>query len=302
MSSSQKVVDLSRLLIPVKHLSQGGYGSLLLVRDKQNPKVMFVLKALRRGDIKQLVQQHHKLKAVQKLCKKYFVCSHGLARWGPMNVLVMDYLDGYVDLFDFLTDKTFASKKTFDNLVTIAKNLLKGIKALHALNVAHRDIKPENIMINPTTLETRYIDFGSACVGDEHCRTQPIHVGTRGYMAPEIVLQKKKNMSLKDTQLTDLFSLGIVIGLLFTKNNVNPIERLMFDMGYRRADLQSYKAFFSQIQKEGSDVFDAFNTSLVRQPLKTQGVNLLSFDPHQRRLTPRPHVTIVPKKKKAHSV
>lgn len=44
----------------------------------------------------------------------------------------------------------------------IMLQLCSALSYLHSLHIMHRDIKPENIMIDPTTLNIKLIDFGFA--------------------------------------------------------------------------------------------------------------------------------------------
>lgn len=40
--------------------------------------------------------------------------------------------------------------------------LLKGIQALHSMNIAHRDLKLQNVLYNPHKAKVKIIDFGLA--------------------------------------------------------------------------------------------------------------------------------------------
>ena len=73
--------------------------------------------------------------------------------------LVMEYCPDFVDLFDFMEQKKRLSDK---ESVTIVKQLVKVIYYLSLQDVDHRDLKDENILYNPTTLQIKVIDFGSA--------------------------------------------------------------------------------------------------------------------------------------------
>lgn len=47
-----------------------------------------------------------------------------------------------------------------DQAKIIGKQLRNAITYLHSLNIIHRDLKLENILIDPSTLKIKLIDFG----------------------------------------------------------------------------------------------------------------------------------------------
>lgn len=65
---------------------------------------------------------------------------------------------------------------------TYAHQLLDGVRGIHASGLAHRDLKAENILVHEDW-SLRIADFGLAC--ERSMSGNP--VGTRGYMAPEVV-------------------------------------------------------------------------------------------------------------------
>src|SRR5260370_452172 len=87
--------------------------------------------------------------------------------------------------------------------------LLKRLAAAHDKGILHRDIKPENIMLTPAG-QVKILDFGLAQrlrVAGEGVATvslpsagHPLS-GTRGYVAPEVLLEKEPDAR------ADIFSL-----------------------------------------------------------------------------------------------
>lgn len=67
----------------------------------------------------------------------------------------------------------------------------------------HRDIKLENVIIKPSNLDLRLIDFGFAVRNDKKLT---IFCGTPSYMAPEIV--KKQEYYGKPA---DVWALGVLL-------------------------------------------------------------------------------------------
>ena len=103
----------------------------------------------------------------------------------------------------------------------IAKQVLGGIRFLHANGVVHRDLKLENLLLKkPVTSKTPLrdvrvvlVDFGSARYTRKRSlgeRKPTAHVGTHAYMAPEQHVGGSVDASL------DLWSFGIVLSAICT--------------------------------------------------------------------------------------
>lgn len=104
--------------------------------------------------------------------------------------IIMTYLKNYIDL------KTFLEKnlRSYDNLIII-KNLYDSLTELHNLNVSHVDIKPSNIMVNPSNLKIKIIDFGLSCI------TSLVDIPYKDKLHPDQnVLRNTVNSVVKPTQ------------------------------------------------------------------------------------------------------
>lgn len=99
----------------------------------------------------------------------------------------------------------------------IIKNLLKGIKFMHHLNIMHRDIKPDNVLFRTMSLcdETQVVlaDFGLATFNNVERYIFP-RCGTPGFVAPEIASTNdpKAHYDLK----CDLYSVGVTLYFVLT--------------------------------------------------------------------------------------
>lgn len=74
----------------------------------------------------------------------------------------------------------------------------------------HRDLKPENVLLESQDgVGLRIIDFGlSTILGPKQKSSEP--VGTKGYVAPEIILERPYGKEV------DLWSLGVIIYLMLS--------------------------------------------------------------------------------------
>jgi len=116
--------------------------------------------------------------------------------------IVMRLVDG-VSLHRFLE----RHNPTIPAAVAIAAQAADALAHVHALPVVHRDIKPYNLLIarNGTVV---LIDFGIAKPvggGATPYTRQGSTVGSRGYQAPEQILERQV------TPKTDLYALGCVL-------------------------------------------------------------------------------------------
>jgi serine/threonine protein kinase len=91
------------------------------------------------------------------------------------------------------------------------KQLLLGLHYLHSNGICHRDLKPENILLD-REYNCKIIDFGFATElkGKDGSGFMYDHLGTTGYMAPEIL-----NNCAYQGQVVDLFALGVVLFTLY---------------------------------------------------------------------------------------
>jgi serine/threonine protein kinase len=172
------------------------------------------------------------LKEIQQYCSQYVLCyiddvsddSKGLV------YLVCEYLDGYIDLFDYFSsapkefgyidDAHYAMQKS------IAQQLCEGLKYMHDMGLAHRDIKAENILLRrQAPYLIKYIDFGLSYMESDtyNSPNQNNICGTMITIDPIIFKYKerKQRLTLKQYQESDIFSLGIVI-FTFLANGITP--------------------------------------------------------------------------------
>ena len=97
------------------------------------------------------------------------------------------------------------------------KNVLKGVKHIHSLNIMHRDIKPENILFRSKDItdDTQVVlaDFGLATFNSVEKYLFP-KCGTPGFVAPEIaaIQNPSDHYDLK----CDLFSVGVTLYFMLT--------------------------------------------------------------------------------------
>jgi len=116
-----------------------------------------------------------------------------------------------------LRDAVAGKDLPMEQILEVTIQVCEGLQAAHDKRIIHRDIKPSNILLDGHG-RVRIVDFGLASVvGSEHLTKTGSTLGTIGYMSPEQVQGEEID------HRSDLFSLGVVLYELITKQN--PFKR-----------------------------------------------------------------------------
>ena len=92
-----------------------------------------------------------------------------------------------------------------ESLWLLLREAVKGLAAVHALDMVHRDLKPSNVMVTLDGLTL--IDFGVARAAEQSQLTSTgLVVGTPAYMSPE-----QASGARRLTGAVDIFALGSVV-------------------------------------------------------------------------------------------
>ena len=168
--------------------------------------------------------------------KKHRVVSPGAA----VDLLLQKLSEVYL-VFEWLDTDLYAVSQSAQYLGTehiafITSQILAGLEHLHLHNICHRDLKPANILMNHANCRIKIADFGlarsittteespggpssssssststtsqSPLHGRKLSRRMTIHVVTRWYRAPELLLQERYNCAV------DLWSAGCILAEL----------------------------------------------------------------------------------------
>ncbi|UER86520.1 serine/threonine protein kinase US3 [Equid alphaherpesvirus 8] len=118
---------------------------------------------------------------------------------GAITCMVLPHYSS--DLYTFLTKG--AKRIPMDQALIIEKQVLEGLRYLHAQRIIHRDVKTENIFINSVD-QVCIADFGAA----QFPVVEPTDLGLAGTVetnAPEVLARAKYNSK------ADIWSAGIVL-------------------------------------------------------------------------------------------
>ena len=122
---------------------------------------------------------------------------------------ITEYIEG-CSLRQWLDDNP---RPSLSLVRTFSKQIERGLRAFHRLEMIHQDLKPENILIDKN--ETlKIIDFGSTKIAGIEEIYLPIEVnnilGTINYTAPEY------HIGEPGSNRSDIFSLGVIIYEMLT--------------------------------------------------------------------------------------
>ena len=111
------------------------------------------------------------------------------------------------ELFDYVVEKGTLSE---EEASIIVRKITSAVAFMHSLNIIHRDLKPENLLLTSkrADAEIKIIDFGLAkemTDTRDHARS---FLGTKGYLAPEMLLRHAYDKSV------DIWALGVIVFVL----------------------------------------------------------------------------------------
>jgi calcium/calmodulin-dependent protein kinase I len=112
-------------------------------------------------------------------------------------------------LFDRIVQRGHFSEQ---EALELTRSLSSALRHLHSIGIVHRDLKPENLVYKNKSEDSpiKITDFGLAKLIGKSSSSDLMtsSVGTLGYMAPEILMNKPY------TAAVDLWSLGVIIYIL----------------------------------------------------------------------------------------
>ena len=207
IKNKKNIKKIKKELFITKKNNQVGYGATSNIFRIKLDDTYVSCKVIKNGWKKYAENEIYILRNITKLNTYYFakfICNFKL-NLNP--VICYEYIEGTDLLTHISKEKTFLGneKKTLE----LTKNILYGLEILMGINIVHLDLKPENIIIQQIDpIKIKIIDF-SFC---SNYKKKNINVvlGTIGYMAPEVVFNKKVYHN------TDIWSIGIMIYLLYS--------------------------------------------------------------------------------------
>ena len=145
---------------------------------------------------------------LQVLKSDYIVNCEAIYDWQGLIYIIIEYMEGR-SLMDIVAKSNLFYSEEFCKYTIYC--VAQALKHMHARNVKHRDIKLENVLLRSDgTVKLCDLGLSSFRPNDDWQNT---YCGTRGYMAPEILLRQGYTKSV------DVFALGVLAHELATKLN-----------------------------------------------------------------------------------
>lgn len=210
---NQEVVTENSKYTITDYISEGGNGFVFECCDNQGKT--YVLKLLHTTS-KVKVENFKKEVAIQKKINSEYIVKcidSGEKCFGsqrsPRPFYIMDKYD--TTLENLIDGDIITPLKAYKYMI----QLCKALKVLHKSEdpIIHRDLKPENILYDASNDRVLICDFGLAHLNTNNNSINDGFVGNIDYHAPE---QKKRGKTKVGTY-TDIYSLGLIINVLFTK-------------------------------------------------------------------------------------
>jgi len=145
------------------------------------------------------------IRLARKITHRNVVRTHDLGEVEGVRFLTMEYVPG-TTLRDILRRRGAVA---LGPGLQIAKQLCRGLAAVHEAGIIHRDIKPPNIMVLPNGV-VKLMDFGIARAAGGDDPLDGATVGTPFYMSPE-----QARGEAVDAR-SDIYAVGVVLYEMFT--------------------------------------------------------------------------------------
>lgn len=150
----------------------------------------------------------------------------------------------------------------------IMKQICDAVEFMHDSNIAHRDLKPQNILMD-RSFRIKLADFGFAksFMRKEKKISMKSHLGTPGYMAPEISLRQEYSAKV------DVFALGVVLFVCLSQRC--PFKKALADPQFwywNKIATKQWKVFWLAHQRRHSFTDDQ----------KDLIMKMLAADPQER--------------------
>jgi serine/threonine protein kinase len=166
------------------------------------------------------------------------------------------------ELFDFIS---VTGHFTEDESRYFFHHLVAGMEYLHNQGISHRDLKPENILLDKH-FNLVIADFGYASEKSNNVTV----VGTKDYMAPEILAEEPYN-----GKVADIFGMGLILFMMRAQSRAF-LEASRSDSYYKSMTQNKPYKFWKahEDMKECQGFFSEEFIDLVS--------SLMAFDPKQR--------------------
>ena len=195
----------------IRHLFSNKRTEVYLVQDTEtNENVVMKAPSVNYLDDPEYINQFlHEEWAGRRINNPHVLKVLKITRKRTALYYITEYIEG-CSLRQWLDDNP---RPSLSQVRTFSKQIERGLRAFHRLEMIHQDLKPENILIDENDT-LKIIDFGSAKIAGIEEIYLPIEVnnilGTINYTAPEY------HIGAQGSNRSDIFSLGVIVYEMLT--------------------------------------------------------------------------------------
>jgi len=187
----------------LSRLGEGGMGTVFRTRDRElDDEVALKVLKLRGEQSASAERLRHEIRLARQITHINVVRVHDFGEAEGTYFFTMEYVPGTT------LREVLDQRGAFDLVpgLQIAKQLCRGLHAVHHARIIHGDIKPQNLMVMGNGV-AKLMDFGVA-----RARTQEggVMAGTPLYMSPE------QTRGAELDERSDLYSAGVLMFEVFT--------------------------------------------------------------------------------------
>lgn len=191
-----------------RKLGQGGMGTVYLGKHEDTGKLaaIKVLPASMAREEGFVARFAREIEAMHRVTGEHVVEMYDSGEWEGTYYYTMEFVDG-----ETVTDRIMREKRLgWREVIEIACQVCKALKAAHNTGIIHRDLKPSNLLLSKQGV-CKLTDFGVAHVfaGDQLTATGGV-IGTVEYMSPEQAQGRRVD------KRSDIYSLGAVMYVMLT--------------------------------------------------------------------------------------
>ena len=252
----------------IDELGSGAYGKVYKIKDIKTDEIK-ALKVLEKEDF--FKQKINIVKTINSTKSPYIIkmLDYGneiinLKQNEPSknNFVVYEYAKKGALINYLIIPVNYPFQESYAKI--LFKNIIKGIKAMHDVNICHRDIKLSNILLDDDYMP-KIADFGFSI----YCKKE-LHdkAGTKLYCGPEIY---GKNY---DGKKADIFSLGVTLLKLVCGFDILAKENNYYEI------LNNIDEFYEKFKINLSPMVRTLIKKMVRtNPLERPDIHQVLNDP-----------------------